>query len=377
MDPTIQLLRDLIAIDSVNPSLVPGGAGERQLAEAYAADLRRAGLDVQLVDVASGRPNVVGVLQGGKPGRTLLLCGHLDTVGVEGMEKPFTPIERDGRLYGRGAQDMKGGLAAIAGAARTVAATGRLTRGQLVVAGVIDEEYASAGADALVADWRADGAVVTEPTGLQLAVAHKGFVWIEAETQGRAAHGSRPEDGRDAIMRMGRLMTALEQLNRELGARPPHPLVGVASLHASMIDGGREWSSYPDACRLRLERRTVSNETADTALAEVTSTLQALRHADAEFEGHARVVFARPSYEIDQRAEIVQSLMVAAGGTGLDLTPAGVSFWTDAAILGSAGIPSVVFGPGGGGLHSASEHVMMADVLTCRDVLARLVEQFC
>lgn len=377
MDPTLQLLRELIAIDSVNPSLVPGGAGEQQVAEAYAADLRGAGLDVELVEVAPGRPNVVGVLQGREAGRTLLLCGHLDTVGVEGMEEPFTPIERDGRLYGRGAQDMKGGLAAIAGAARAVASSARLRRGRLVVAGVIDEEYASVGADALVADWRADAAVVTEPTGLQLAVAHKGFVWIEVETKGRAAHGSRPEDGRDAIMRMGRVIAALEQLSRELGARSPHPLVGTASLHASMIDGGREWSSYPDACRLRLERRTSSGETADTALAEVTSTLQALREADAELEGDARVVFARPPYEIDARAEIVLALMNAADGTGLDVTPRGVSFWTDAAILGGAGIPSVVFGPGGAGLHSTREHVVVSDVLTCRDVLARLVEQFC
>lgn len=347
------------------------------MAEAYAADLRSAALDVELVEVAPGRPNVVGVLQGREPGRTLLLCGHLDTVGVEGMEAPFTPIEREGRLYGRGAQDMKGGLAAIAGAARAVASSGRFTRGRLVVAGVIDEEYASVGADALVAEWRADAAVVTEPTGLELAVAHKGFVWIEAETKGRAAHGSRPEDGRDAIMRMGRVIAALEQLNRELRTRSPHPLVGTASLHTSMIDGGREWSSYPDACRLRLERRTLSGETADNALSEVTSTLQALRDVDAEFEGDAHVVFARPSYEIDRRAEIVQSLMSAAEGSGLDATPKGVSFWTDAAILGGAGIPTVVFGPGGAGLHGACEHVMISDVLTCRDVLVRLAEQFC
>ncbi|MPY90097.1 MAG: M20/M25/M40 family metallo-hydrolase [Luteitalea sp.] len=377
MDSTLHLLRDLVAIDSVNPSLVPGAAGERHVADAYATDLRDAGLDVQLIEVAAGRPNVVAVLEGRAPGRTLLLCGHLDTVGVDGMDAPFTPVEREGRLYGRGAQDMKGGLAAIAGAARVLASSGGLTRGRLVVAGVIDEEYASLGADALVRDWRADAAVVTEPTGLQLAVAHKGFVWIEVGTVGRAAHGSRPEDGRDAIVRMGRVLAALEHVNRELRGRPPHPLVGTASLHASMIDGGREWSSYPDACRLRLERRTVSGETPETALGEVTSVLHALREADAEFDGHAQVAFARSPYEIDVRAEIVQAFIAVARGQGLDVTPKGVSFWTDAAILGTAGIPSVVFGPGGAGLHSVSEHVVMSDVLACRDALVRLAERFC
>ena len=199
VDPCISLLCELVSIDSVNPSLVAGAAGEGQVAAVIADHMRRCGMDVELQEVEPGRPNVIGVLSGREPGPTLMFCGHMDTVGVEGMPAPFTPEERDGRLYGRGAQDMKAGVAAMIDAARLAAARG-FSRGQLIVAAVIDEEYASIGADALVSRWKADRAVVTEPTDLRIGVAHKGFAWLEVETRGRAAHGSRPADGRDAIL---------------------------------------------------------------------------------------------------------------------------------------------------------------------------------
>src|SRR5687768_10595386 len=257
MDPAIRLLKDLVAIDSVNPSLVSGARGEAEIADAIARHLRGIGLDVEIQEAAPGRPNVIGVLEGRGRGRSLMLCGHVDTVGVEGMTAPFDPIERDGRLYGRGSQDMKGGVAAMIDAARVLADEG-LPAGRVIVAAVVDEEYASAGADALVSRWRADAAVVTEPTDLRIAIGHKGFAWFDVETRGRAAHGSRPLDGRDAILRMGRVLHALEQLDRRLQSAPPHPLMGTASLHASIIEGGRELSSYPDRCGLKLERRTIT-----------------------------------------------------------------------------------------------------------------------
>ena len=216
MDSVIRLLRDLIAIDSVNPSLAPGGAGEAGVAERIAAELRAAGIDAELTDAAPGRPNVVGVIEGRTPGRTLLLCGHMDTVGVDGMAAPFDPIARDGCLYGRGSQDMKSGVAAMVDAAAAVARRGGLPAGRLIVAAVADEEHASAGADLLVGEHRADGAVVTEPTDLRMATAHKGFEWVEVETRGRAAHGSRPADGRDAIVHMGRVLGRLEALDATL-----------------------------------------------------------------------------------------------------------------------------------------------------------------
>src|SRR5882672_847968 len=219
MDPAIRLLRELVAVNSVNPTLVPGAPGEQQIADLVAAHLRRSGLDVSVEAVAPGRPNVVGVLEGRAKGRSLMFCGHTDTVGVAGMTDPFTPIERDGRLYARGAQDMKGGVAAMIAAAGAIADRG-LARGRLVIAAVVEED-ASVGAEALVRQWHADAAVVTEPTDLAIAVGHKGFAWVEVDVKGRAAHGSRPAEGQDAILRIGRVLARLEALDASLQARPP------------------------------------------------------------------------------------------------------------------------------------------------------------
>lgn len=370
-DPVIPLLRDLVAIDSVNPSLVPGAAGEAQIADAIAVHLRALGLDVEIQTVVPGRPNVVGVLEGREPGRSLLLCGHVDTVGVEGMTRPFDPVERDGRLYGRGSQDMKGGVAAMIDAARLACDRG-LRRGRLIVAAVVDEEYASLGADALAARWTADAAIVTEPTDLHVGIGHKGFAWAEIETRGRAAHGSRPRDGRDAILRMGRVLSRLEQLDRDLQSRPAHAIMGTASLHASIIDGGRELSSYPDRCRLQLERRTVAGEKGDAFRDEIDRILSGLRQEDPEFEAAYTLTFARPPYEIPAGHELPAALTRAAEAIGVSPKRIGMSFWTDAAILGEAGMPSVLFGPGGAGLHSVEEYVNVSDVIACRDALATL-----
>jgi len=370
MDSAIALLRDLVAIDSVNPSLVPGAAGEAAIAGAIAAHLRKIGLDVEVHDAAPGRPNVVGVLEGRAKGRSLMFCGHLDTVGVDGMTAPFDPVERDGRLYGRGAQDMKGGVAAMIDAARVVARDG-LDAGRLIIAAVADEEYASAGADALVARWRADAAVVTEPTDLRIAIGHKGFAWFEVNTRGRAAHGSRPREGRDAILRMGRVLHRLEELDRALQANPPHPLLGTASLHASIIEGGRELSTYPDRCTLKLERRTVTGETDEIVTREIDALLEGLRAADSELEASSALLFSRSAYEIPAEHELPGAL-AAALPEDLRQPFVGMSFWTDAAVLGTAGIPTALFGPGGAGLHSTVEYVEIEHVLRCRDALAAL-----
>jgi acetylornithine deacetylase len=378
VDPALHLLRDLVAIDSVNPSLVPGAAGEAQIASAIAAHMRRIGLDVHVQDVAPGRPNVIGVLEGRAPGRSLMFCGHVDTVGVEGMEAPFTPEIRSGRLYGRGSQDMKGGVAAMIDAARQTAERG-LARGRLIVAAVVDEEYASIGADALVRDWTADGAVVTEPTDLQVGIAHKGFAWIDIETRGRAAHGSRPSDGRDAILRMGRVLQRLEALDRDLQSRPAQSILGPGSLHASIVTGGRELSSYPDRCRLQMERRTIGGESGEGALQEVTAILEALVRDDAEFEASATLRFSRPPYELAPDHALPRLLLQAVESLGSRTSgkTTGMSFWTDAAVLGSEGIAAVLFGPGGAGLHSREEYVTTADVVTCRDALSRLAADWC
>ena len=376
MTSTLSLLRDLVSIDSVNPSLVPGARGEADIARRIAEELVSIGLHVDITEIAPGRPNVVGTLEGRAPGRALMLCGHIDTVGVTGMDKPFEPVERDGRLYARGAQDMKGGVAAMIGAARTIAESGGLHSGQLVIAAVIDEEHASLGADALVARFRADAAVVTEPTDLDIAVAHKGFQWIEIETCGRAAHGSRPQEGRDAILAMGRVLAAFDALDRRLQAGPSHALLGTASLHASTIAGGREWSSYPDRCLLQVERRTLPGEADSIALAEAISILEELQHAGHRFEADAALIFGRKPYEIERGHPLPGLLAAAAERAGHPAKVVGMSFWTDASILGAAGIPSVLFGPGGAGLHSTEEYVRLRDVETCRDALVELTRAF-
>src|SRR4051812_39747286 len=316
MDPAIRLLRDLVAVNSVNPTLVPGAPGEREIADLVARELRRSGLDVSVEPVPDGRPNVVGVLEGRAKGPTLMFCGHTDTVGVAGMDDPFTPRERDGRLYGRGAQDMKGGVAAMMSAAAVIAERG-LAAGRLIVAAVVDEEHSSIGADALVQTWRADAAIVTEPTDLAIAVGHKGFAWVEVTVEGRAAHGSRPAEGQDAILRLGRVLTRLEALDAVLQSRPPHPLMGTGSLHASTIQGGRELSSYPDRASLQMERRTLPSEAESVAVGEVQDILDALVREDATFRGRVTPMFSRPAYEVPPDHELPRALagaLTRAGG---------------------------------------------------------------
>jgi acetylornithine deacetylase len=310
-----------------------------------------------------------------------MFCGHVDTVGVAGMARPFDPAERDGRIYGRGSQDMKGGVAAMVDAARAISDGGGLGGGRLIVACVVDEEHASIGAEALVTQWRADAAIVTEPTDLAIAVAHKGFEWVEVETEGRAAHGSRPREGRDAIRMMGRVLSELDGLDRTLQDRTEHPLLGTASLHASLIHGGRELSSYPDRCHLLMERRTIPGEAPGCGGREVAGILQRLAEADPDFRATSRATFARPPYEIDASHPLVRGMQAArqstAAGAQVPVDPIGMSFWTDASVLGAAGIPSLLFGPTGAGLHGVEEWVDIASVLACRDSLVALARDWC
>ncbi len=372
-----RLLADLVAIDSVNPTLVPGAAGEAAGGRRIIEELDAIGLVVEVQVVAPGRPNVVGTLRGRAPGRSLMLCGHIDTVGVSGMDAPFDPVLKDGRLYGRGAQDMKGGVAAMIDAVRVIAEGGGLDAGDVIVACVVDEEHSSIGADALVTRWRADAGVVTEPTDLDIAICHKGFAWSEIVTTGRAAHGSRPADGVDAIVHMGRVLVELGALDAALQAGARHPRLGSASLHASIVQGGHELSSYPDRCALQIERRTIPGEPAGALDREVDAILARLAADDPAFRGAAAPMFARPPYEIDPVHPLPGMLIGTARAAGCRADTIGMSFWTDAAALAAAGIPSVLFGPAGAGLHSIEEWVDLASVRQCRDALAGLVREWC
>lgn len=367
MDEVAELLAQLVAIDSVNPDLVPGGAGEAEIAAFVSGWLERAGLESEVREVAPGRANVVARVRGSGDGRSLLLNAHMDVVGVEGMEAPFSPRVESGRLYGRGGYDMKGGLAAIMLAGAGLVGAG--LRGDVIVTAVCDEEYASIGAEALAASVSADAAIVTEPTALEVCIAHKGFLWLEVETEGVAAHGSRPDLGVDAIARMGPVLTGLEALAGRLTAGRAHPLLGPGSVHASLIDGGRELSSYPDRCRLGLERRTIPGETR----AQVEDEIRALAAGAT-----VRTTFERAPFEVDPDAEIVAIVRRhAAAALGLEPPLVGHAAWMDAAVLSAAGIPTVVFGPAGAGAHSTTEWVDLASVAACAAVIEAAAQELC
>lgn len=258
-----------------------------------------------------------------------------------------------------------------------IAENGGLAAGRMLLAAVVDEEYASIGADALVTKWKADAAVVGEPTDMKIAVGHKGFEWVEITTEGVAAHGSRPADGRDAIMRMARVLARLEKLDREIQSRKPHLIHGTGSLHASLINGGRELSTYPDWCTLQMERRTIAGEPNRCAFLEVEKILDDLKSEDPEFKASAKFLFSRPPYLTPEDHDLPQMIGALVAGRGMKPVRGGMTFWTDAAILGEAGIPSIVFGPRGAGLHSTLEYVFEEDVLACRDILIELATGFC
>ena len=261
---SLNILKALIEIESVNPTLVAGGAGERRIAEHLVSVLHAEGIAASLEEVCPGRFNVVARVRGAMPGPRILLNGHLDTVSVEGMTTPFEPVEKDGKIFGRGALDMKAGLAAATAALIAVHQQKQTYSGELVLAAVVDEEDLSLGTQHFLKNWPAespfDFALVTEPTNLKVCSAHKGFAWLEVLTEGVAAHGSRPQEGVDAILAIGKVLQELELLDQRLRSGPAHPLLGTGSLHASLIQGGREWSSYPDRCVLKYERRTVPGE---------------------------------------------------------------------------------------------------------------------
>ena len=368
----IALLTSLVAVDSVNPSLVPGGAGEGEIATLVEGWAQENGLETERLEETPGRPSVLVRARGTGGGRTLLLCGHLDVVNVEGMTDPFTPRIDGDRMYGRGTYDMKAGLAAALIAAREAARLG--LAGDVVVAAVADEEHASLGIQEALRHVSADAAVVTEPTELELTVAHKGFVWSEIEVTGRAAHGSRPHLGVDAILKMGAVLRELEALDRSLAQRT-HPMLGRGSLHASLIAGGAELSSYPAQCTLSVERRTLPGETGADVEAELETLLERCRAADPEFVASQRTLLVRDPFEIDPDDALVRLMLEAAGPESLKI--GGGSYWADSSMIAAAGIPTVLFGPSGEGAHAVEEWVSLSATEAVTQTLIGLARRAC
>ena len=376
MSDVAELAAQLVAIESINPDVVPGGSGEAAVARFVADWCERAGLETTLSETAPGRPNVVAVARGSGGGRSLILNAHMDTVGVAGMTDPFVPRLEGGRLYGRGSYDMKGSLAACMLA--TVAAKERGLGGDVILTAVCDEEFASVGTEAVAAGVRADAAIVTEPTELQIAVAHRGFVALEVEVFGRAAHGSRPHLGIDAIAKMGRVLVGIEELDTRLRSNPTHPFVGSGSVHASLIEGGQEFSSYPARCLLQAERRTIPGESVELVERELREIVARAGEGDPDFSAEVRAPISRNPFEVAVDEAIVEAVR-RHGASVLGSTPetVGVSFWADSALLADAGIPTVLFGPIGEGAHAETEWVDVDSLERCAEIYVAVAKEFC
>ena len=373
-------LAELVKIPSVNPDLNPGAEGESAIANAIADRLRQTpGIEVELQDAGNGRPNVIAIAGSGS-GPTLMLNGHIDTVGVAGMDAPFEPVVEDGRLYGRGASDMKGAVASMIVLLEEIARVDDFP-GRVIATFVVDEEYASIGTQAICREierWRPDAALVLEGTALDVSIAHKGFVWATITTRGRAAHGSRYQDGIDAIAHMGRVISGVDDLARELLKRTPHRYVGPPSLHASTIRGGQELSSYPDECVLEIERRTIPGESAEQVEAELREILDRLAAGDPAFRATLEVGLVRHPFEIAEDAAIVR-LVSAAAERRLGRTPdlIGGMGWMDSALLSDAGVPTAIFGPAGDGAHAIVEWADLDSLYDFTVILADVVQEFC
>lgn len=373
-----QTLFDLLRIDSRNPTLSPDAPGEAQAGRYVAKALKTLGLECFTHELAQNRVNVVGRLPGAGGGRSLMLNGHLDTVGVDAMTEPFTPVLNEGKVYGRGAQDMKASLAAMLSVARALIEHRIQLDGDLILSFVADEEARSIGMEDLVRRYHTDAAIVTEPTDMKLCRAHRGFVWLELNCYGKAAHGSRYQDGIDANIRMGRILSKLDGLSASLLERQPHPLAGPPSLHVAQLQGGTEASTYAAHAWALIERRTIPGDTPAACLEEIQNIIDELAAKDAAFHAEVTLTFERQPYELAADSDIVkvlESVMRRQLGTFSEHT--GATFWTDAALLQAAGIDTVLLGPKGQGLHAAEEWVELKSAIELAEILLELTQHYC
>jgi acetylornithine deacetylase len=375
---TADVLRRLVQINSVNPSLSPTGVGEAAIADYTAGAMAQLGLDVSRHEPAPGRVSVVGRLRGIGGGRTLMLNAHYDTVAVDEMADPFGAVISGGKCYGRGAYDMKGSLAACLAAVKALGDARVPLRGDVLVAAVADEEHASLGTSDLIGRYHVDGAIVTEPSGLKICLAHKGFIWMSVTVQGRAAHGSQFRQGVDANVRLGGLLVRLGRLAESLTTGASDPLVGPASLHAALISGGTGMSTYAASATVQIERRTIPGETTDKAVGEIRALLDELSAADPTFHATLAVDLVRDPFKTQPTSPVVRALSEAATSVLGTAPPfVGENPWMDSALLAAAGIDTVIMGPDGAGAHSALEWVDLESVYRTARILAETAQRYC
>jgi len=375
---TISLLRRLIRIPSVNPE-IENGTGENAIASFIADWCRKTHqFEVHEQHVTKDRFNVIAILPGKSSGKSLILNGHMDTVGTFGMTtKPFTTEMERGRIHGRGACDMKGSLAAMMSALLTLAKSNQQRRGDVLFTAVVDEEYKSVGTTKLIKRFGADAAIVGEPTSLDIAVAHKGYAWLEIETFGKRAHGSMPEKGVDAIEKMAKIISRLDEV-RQKHERRKHLLIGTAKIHTSTIVGGTDWSSIPANCTLRLERRLIPGETQRDAVNEIEGIIAAVSKLDDKTNATVRLIHCADAMEVRNPPHL-STLQKHARILGAPGRVVGVPYWTDASILvNQARIPTCLFGPGDIAVaHSPDEYVRVRDVVKAADIYAQTAQFYC
>lgn len=369
-----KLLQELIALPSVNPAFLPPGdprAGEKRVAEFLAATAAHAGLSVEFQEVLPGRSNLIArVLPSGKVRQRIMLAPHMDTVGVV-EEKQFTPQRKAGRIYGRGACDTKGSIAVFLSALIELAsAKRRPSSTEICFIALVDEESGQAGSRFLArSGFKADLAIVGEPTRLKIVTAHKGDLWLQLETRGKAAHGSRPELGRNAVHLMAKIVHLLETDYARQLRRRRHSLLRHATINVGAISGGRQPNIVPDWCAIRIDRRTIPGENDPAVKREILRFIR--QHGLAASMLDTKNEEPAPPLETNPRLPLVQQFLRSAG----QKKPAGVDFFTDAGVLAAAGIPCVVFGPGDiAQAHTADEWVAVSQLERGARMLVRYLQ---
>ncbi len=369
-----EVLQQLVQINSVNPGLDDDGPGEAEIGSCIATLLHEIGIEPQVDEVLPGRVNVTGVIKGNGTGRSLMLNAHMDTVGVNGMSEPFSGRIESGRLYGRGAYDMKGSIAAILGAAKSIQESRKELAGDLVLSFVCDEEYESIGAEALAKKIRTDDAIVAEPTDLKICTAHRGFGIWKVSTAGKTAHGGNHHLGVDANGLMGLLMAELHRYSERIKKNLLHPLCGPASLHIPLVHGGRSLFIYSHECEIHIERRTLPGESRKDIESELNNLIDGIHNQVPDFNALTELVIWRSPYEIEPNRPVVQRLLASIEEvTGEPSEFIGHTWWEDSAIFGDAGIETVILGPKGGGIHEDVEWVELESVFELGEIFLNTV----
>jgi acetylornithine deacetylase len=378
-DPVVWT-RLLVAIPSVNPSLDAHGEGEARVADAILPFLEQWGFQVERREPVPGRVSLVARF--GSEAPTLLLCGHLDTVGVSEMIiPPFEPRREAGRIWGRGSADMKSGVAVILSVAASASRQGCPPSGSLMLVLTADEEWASLGLEDLLKDGlTADAAIVTEPTSLSMAPANKGFLWMTVRARGKAAHGSRPELGRDAIRGLARFVAALDALDEggdgplKGGGMPRHILLGSASLHAGTIRGGESPSVYPAQAEVTLEARLLPGDDPQGILAEVRGVMEAVQESSSGVTFSLEPGMFRPAAALSLESPLIQGLEASLERCGVEPRVEPMTAWVESSWLMEAGIPALCFVPGSiADAHTVDESVSEEEIRKAAQVLQDLV----